>query len=352
MSSNRPFIDRLLPAPVGGGFEMPGYWVWCGSPIKAQNPGEDGRYHLFASRWPKALSMSPHWLFNSEVVRAVSDTPEGPYEFAEVVLPARGREHFDGLVTHNPSIKFWNGIYWLFYLGVSYEGPVPTVEHPLRIEDNPADKARYLATWAHKRIGLAWSRSINGPWQRPERSLFDPRPGKWDAVANTNPSACIRPDGHTVLIYKSRTVMGGPLQLGIATAPTPAGPYTRVSDAATFHFDDPEQHLEDPFIWYEDGMYQVIMKDMTGGVTGESHSGIHAVSEDGLHWRIAPQPKAYSRIIRWDDGTVTTQGSFERPNLLIQDGRPTHLFAATADGPGGFWNASRTWNMVIPLRQD
>lgn len=28
---------------------------------------------------------------------------------------------------------------------------------------------------------------------------------------------------------------------------------------------------------------------------------------------------------------------------------PTHLFAATADGPGGFRNADNTWNMVIPL---
>ncbi|MGV2786981.1 glycosyl hydrolase family 43, partial [Clostridium perfringens] len=31
------------PAPVAGGFRMPGYWIWCGSVIK----GEDGRYHMF-----------------------------------------------------------------------------------------------------------------------------------------------------------------------------------------------------------------------------------------------------------------------------------------------------------------
>jgi hypothetical protein len=33
------FSERLLPAPVGGGFAMPGYWVWCGSAI-----GDDGIY--------------------------------------------------------------------------------------------------------------------------------------------------------------------------------------------------------------------------------------------------------------------------------------------------------------------
>jgi hypothetical protein len=49
------------------------------------------------------------------------------------------------------------------------------------------------------------------------------------------------------------------------------------------------------------------------------------------------------------DGTVTTMGSFEKPFLLFQEGKPTHLFAATADGPGGFHKASNTWNMVIPI---
>lgn len=54
------FKDRVLPAPVGGGFAMDGYWVWCGSVIKATGRGEDGKYHMFASRWPRGLSFTPH----------------------------------------------------------------------------------------------------------------------------------------------------------------------------------------------------------------------------------------------------------------------------------------------------
>jgi hypothetical protein len=42
----RTFISRLQPAVASGGFELPDHWVWCGAPIR----GEDGRYHLFASR--------------------------------------------------------------------------------------------------------------------------------------------------------------------------------------------------------------------------------------------------------------------------------------------------------------
>ncbi len=51
------------------------------------------------------------------------------------------------------------------------------------------------------------------------------------------------------------------------------------------------------------------------------------------------------------DGSVTTQGSLERPFLLFDGDTPTHLFAATADGPGGFHAAENTWNMVIPLKR-
>lgn len=54
-------------------------------------------------------------------------------------------------------------------------------------------------------------------------------------------------------------------------------------------------------------------------------------------------------VIEGEDGQTIRQGSFERPQLLIKNGVPTHLFAATADGPGGFHKAENTWNICIPL---
>src|SRR5687768_17185985 len=85
-------FPELGVVPRDGGFRMPGYWVWCGSVIK----GDDGRYHMFASRWPKDLTFHPGWMTNSEIVRAVAERPEGPYQFQQVVLPARGAEYWDG----------------------------------------------------------------------------------------------------------------------------------------------------------------------------------------------------------------------------------------------------------------
>ncbi|WP_438347616.1 glycoside hydrolase family protein [Paenibacillus sp. FA6] len=334
------FFDRLMPAPRNGGFAMEGYWIWCGSVVQ----GEDGRFHMFASRWPKHLPMHPGWLVQSEVVRAESDTPQGPYVFQEVVLPARGAEYWDGRATHNPHIVRYNNTYLLYYMGTT---------HPFE-DVNPGegldlDDPKVIVARSNKRIGLATANSVNGPWTRLDEPILGVRPGKFDSYLTSNPAPIVHEDGSVLLIYKARQYEGNhfsDMALGVAWANHFDGPYRPLSDEPIFPPSD--IHLEDPFIWKTDCGYEMIAKDMDGYVCNEKHGGIHASSEDGLHWRIADNPKAYSRNVTWDDGTVTQMGNFERPFLLFQEGRPTHLFAATADGEGGFCGQN-TWNMVIPL---
>jgi hypothetical protein len=333
--------DWFLPAPRGGGFAMDGYWVWCGSVVQ----GEDGRFHMFASRWPKQLPMHPGWLVQSEVVRAVSDTPEGPYRFEEVVLPARGAEYWDGRSTHNPHIVRHKDMYLLYYMGSTHPFAEP--------EDNvlAMDDPRVIAARSNKRIGLATATSVRGPWTRRDAPILDVRPGKFDSYLTSNPAPCVHEDGSVLLIYKARRYVGhhfSEMALGAARAEHFTGPYVPVSDQPIFPPSD--IHLEDPFIWKTADGYRMIAKDMNGSIGGEKHGGINAFSEDGLRWRIADQPQAYSRTVTWDDGTVSRMGNLERPFLLFQQGRPTHLFAATADGDGNF-GGRNTWNMVIPLRE-
>ena len=62
-------------------------------------------------------------------------------------------------------------------------------------------------------------------------------------------------------------------------------------------------------------------------------------------------PKAYTKTGKWDNGEVIKQGQLKRPFVLIEDGKPTHLFFVTMDGSGGFDNGTKTWNMVIPLEE-
>ncbi|MFW5799092.1 MAG: glycosyl hydrolase family 43, partial [Planctomycetota bacterium] len=162
------FIDRLQPAARNGGFRMDDYWVWCGSVIR----GGDGRWHMFASRWPKALTFIPHWLTNSEVVRASADNPVGPYTFEEVVLPPR-EGVWDGRMTHNPTIHRCGDTWLLYYTGTTYSGPVPTPEAQLEWGGPVQLEAR-----ANQRIGLAVAPSVTGPWRRFDQPVLEARPGR------------------------------------------------------------------------------------------------------------------------------------------------------------------------------
>ena len=340
-----PFRSRLQPAPRGGGFAMDGHWIWCGSCAK----GEDGRYHLFASRWPKRLPFGPNWVSNSEVVRASADSPVGPFTFEEVVLPPRPG-HWDATMTHNPTIHRHGDTWILFYTGARGIGRDGTDAPP----PEAISHEQYALHWLTKRIGIATAPHITGPWTRRDAPILDVRPGEWDSDITSNAAPAVRPDGSVVLVYKSS--LGrmssrdkAPLKLGVAVADHWAGPYRRARPTPLDEFNGPATDIEDPYLWWQDDHFEAIFKDMTGAICGEHHGGIHAWSEDGVRWQLAPDPLAYSRKLLWDDGTVTHQGQFERPQLLIENGRPTHLFAATGNGAGGFDKMTRSWNMVVPL---
>jgi hypothetical protein len=332
------------PVPRDSGFAMAGYWVWCGSVIRA----EDGRYHMFASRWPRDITFHPGWMTDSEVVRAVSDTPEGPYTFAEVVLPRRGAEWWDGRSTHNPSITRCGSTYILFYTGST---------HPL--DDAPrgtmfaTSDPRCIAARAGKRIGVATAPAVTGPWTRLDQPVLETRPASFYSHLTSNPAPVVHADGSVTLIFKSRRYVGnghGPMTLGLARADHWLGPYRVTGDAPLFG-PDRFAELEDPFLWHNGENFELVAKDMGSTLTGEHHAGIHALSRDAEHWELARPAQAYSRTITWSDGTVQTMGQLERPFLLRDpaSGLPTHLFAATMDGPGGFNNATRSWNLCVPL---
>jgi len=351
-SPKKDFEDRnfLRNEPLGimgrvprlGGFEMADYWVWCPSVIR----GEDGRFCMFASRWPKSIPFHPGWLTSSEVVLAVADTAVGPYEFQQVILPARGAEYWDGCATHNSRIVRYGGGYALFYTGMTHPFSGVQPHEGLDLSD-----PRVITARASKRVGVALAERLSGPWRRLDAPVLPTKPGTFYSFLTSNPAPCVSEDGSVRLIFKARSYVGhvhGPMHLGVAHARTIEGPYEILSAGSIFS-PDRLGEIEDPFVWRSGTGYELIAKDMTGKLCGEYHGGMHAWSPDGVEWQLHAQPKAYSRMLRWDDGTVQNMGALERPFLLIENDRPTHLFAAVADGPGGFAHAHRTWNAAIPL---
>jgi hypothetical protein len=329
------FSKLIGKAPVKGGLRIPGYWTWCGSCIK----GEDGKYHLFASRWLKKYPFMEGYPFYSEIIHAVSNTPEGPYVFKNVALPERGENFWDGRMTHNPSVIKYGNIYYMFYIGSTYSGEGPTTDSLKNVKN-------IFKTPAYRniRIGIAKTNSLNGNWERLDKPILSPQPNGFDSVIVTNPAPCVGDSGEIYLVYRT-FIRGTGQRLGVARAVHPDSTFSRMIQKPISSVT-----VEDPFIWRMNGMFYIIAKDMTGDITGEKLAGVFMKTKDITHWKQANYVKAYSRKIVWDNNVTTIQGSFERPNILFENGMPAYLFAATADGPGDFWNAANTWTMVIPLK--
>ena len=340
-------LGDFREAPVNGGLQMDGYWVWGSSVIK----GDDGKYHMYASRWPKYLPFHPGWMIASEIVHAVSDTPEGPYAYDAVALGARGAQYWDGRSCHNPKVVKYKDDYIIYYMGSTHPFDDITTDNVKEL--TLSSKWCIAGRWG-KRIGLATSKSPYGPWKRLDQPILDVAPNTFYSYLTSNPSPLIKKDGSVVLLFKGRAYLEDKIThsdmfIGVATAASFDGKYTVMGNEPIFS-KDKFGVVEDPHLWSDDSGYHMIAKDMTGKITRSSHGGLIAHSQDGINWELDKNPKAYTRTVKWNNGKTIEQGQLERPFVLVENGKPTHIFFATMDGSGGFGYGTKTWNMVIPLK--
>lgn len=327
--------------------KLENYHSWDSSVIEV-----DGKYHMFTSRWDKKLGFGWNWLFHSEIIHSVSDKPEGPYHFKNVVLPRRGREFFDGMNTHNTCIKQYDGKFYLYYMGNTYGNDISQ-------NFDGISEMSIHETWNRKRIGVAVADDINGEFVRRDTPLLEPRDCRyWDCTITTNPSVAILPDGTTYMIYKSRRSADHPLQLGIAVADRPDGEFRRLSDEPNLQFEGTNFCVEDPYLWYDEKRkkFCIIAKDdcrnEATSITGQWGSGFYAESDDCIHFEIAPNPLVYTREVHWMDGTVTVQTNFERPSLLFdKNGIPTHLFCASGNGDTPYYFEDSSYVVCTKLEE-
>jgi hypothetical protein len=287
----QPIINRLLPIPKDSGFRQDGYFIWCGSMIRAE-----GRYHLFASRWPEGtgdlVGSLDGYRTDSEIVHAVAENPVGPYRFQSVALGGRGGDWWDGQSCHGPKIVKVGDRFVLYYQGIAC--------HTTR-----------------RKIGYAWASNIAGPWHRCEHEI----PLTEDA---NNPAPYIDPDGSVLLAY--RTYQNDNLAIHIARADAFDGDYETVAENVF-----PAGYLEDPDLYFADGQYHMIVEDNGGALTGSVRHGGHLVSSDGTHWQPANPAKVYTHTMRWTDGTSWEATRRERPDMFNDNegvkghSHPTHL---------------------------
>jgi hypothetical protein len=304
----------------------------------------DGRYHMLASSWPMSLPFMAGYPICSRVIRAEAAGPAGPFTFRQVVLPDRGPDFWDGRATHNPQIHRVGDTWALFYIGTTFAGDRPATRAALSETGDLIERA-----YSRFRIGCATAPDPRGPWTRLDAPVLDVRPGKWDSTITTNPAVCVCRDGWLLMLYRSNTPGG--CRLGAARAPRLGEPFERISDEPILA----DLAIEDPFVWQNaEGVYEMVAKDLSGRITGEFHAGVHAISDDGARWRLAGEPKAWSRTLRFADGTSRTFGHLERPYVLMgPSGEPVMLYLATAIPEGPFKKIDArlhdTWITAIPL---
>ncbi|MBE5782222.1 MAG: hypothetical protein E7329_02770 [Clostridiales bacterium] len=293
------FADLLCPAALESGFRMEGYHVWCGSPIR----GEDGRYYLFASRWPEETRFPEGYMHHSEIVLAVADDLSQPFQYVKTVISKRDRKYWDGEMAHNPQILKVNGEYLLFYIG-SPDGRQET-----------------------RAIGMARSSSLTGEFHRPDYPLQLP------PNAN-NPAVCQGGDGCLYMAFRD-----GKLRMSIARAAGPDAPFETIA------FDlFPGIRVEDPFLFYRDGHFEMLAEDNQAGLTGHSRWGAHLRSEDGVRWEKMNPPIAYDHTLRYGDGSCLQAIRRERPQLLFdENGKAIALFN------GVLAQGKNTWNYIQPI---
>ena len=326
--------EMIQPIPLSAKFINDSSYIWCGTMVKSDT---DRKYHLFYSRWSKKLGMAA-WVTHSEIAHAVSESPFGPFKFKDISLPVRGANYWDGMVTHNPTIHFYNGKYYLYYMGNYGDGNITSPE----------------LNWTHRnnqRIGVAIANDPNGPWQRFNQPLIDVSPDSTalDALMVSNPSVTQMRDGRFLMVYKGVAKkkplpFGGPVVHLTAIADRPEGPFVK-QNKPIFTAKNVDFPAEDPYVWYQDNCYYAIVKDMKGAFTNAGRSLVLFYSLNGLDWKLAKQPLVSDLNIHWADGTTQKLEALERPQLFFENGKLVALLCAVNETP------DHSYNVQIPVRQ-
>ena len=343
----------IQPVPFTAIYSEDSSFVWCGTMLL----GQDRLYHLFYSRWPVKYGFNA-WVTNSEIAHAVSKSPTGPFKFNNVILPARGKQYWDGLCTHNPTVHFFKGKYYLYYVGNTGDGIIPYLQNQAgnnlnRQDIDSIEKKRNGLNWIHRnnqRIGVAVADNPEGPWKRSDTPLLDVSEDSTvhDALMVSNPSVTEMCDGKYLMVYKAvakKNILpfGGPIVHLTAISGSPEGPFVK-QNKPIFTSEGTSFAAEDPCIWYQDGSYYAIVKDMQGVFTHQGKSLALFCSKDGFDWKLARHSLVSNLEVLFEDGSIRKFQSLERPQLYFEKGKPVIILLA------GQIDKEHTFNIQIPLK--
>ena len=315
-------------ALVAGKYVIPaadGHWNWGMAPIYDEN----GKLHVFNSVIPSKNNMGG-WKTRSKIGHYTADQPEGPYKFEGFAFAS------DESTYHNPQISKVGDTYVLVFMMNRYK----------------EEKG------SRQEVGLATAKSLDGPWTESPLNPVIPAAGRLgDANINhaSNPTFVAAPDGTFRIYYKSMTdelpAKQGFREISLAVAEQIEGPYVNHTENPLISYADKKLDIEDPYAFYYDGSYFMIVEDRLGvadmltgktpqGKNGGYRPGLIYKSHDGIDWG---EPEIAYQTNEFYFGDKL--GRSERPSILWKAGVPECLFLACHDDnpTAGYFLRIKDW---------
>ncbi len=304
------------PRDQGNGLEdrkIENYAYWDGGIIKNE---ENGKYYMFASRWDEEKGHGG-WK-NSVGIYAVSDNFYGPYVEQEGLLWPDNRNG----AGHNV--------------------------YPFKLKDGDPNGKYAIINSDNGRPGdIFVADSLDGPWTYCTSITSNIEGGGFVAI---NVAVLLRPDGK----YQALGRYGD-----IAIADDLKGPWRVAVDSLweqvpglPYRDADGGNRLEDPTMWYSNGMYHIVVNHWN------MRKAFYMTSKDGItNWQLhsgsAYEPDA--DFLRYTDGTVNNWNKIERPYAYIEDGELKAFTFAVIDSPkeedkGGDLHGSKI--IVVPFNSE
>ena len=284
---------------LGMAIEEPDYFLWGASPVIDEN----GKVHLFAARWPAEQEMKG-WKTHSEIARYTSNSPEGPFEFQEVVISGRPGK----MAPHNPNISKIDGKYYLLHI-CNTEALSKNQEIYMMVAETPEGPWKQV-----NGNGLVLS-----PPENKEIWCYDSR------VGVNNPSFLKDYQGKYRIYFKAAPQDGGERRFGVAISENPEGPYVHQPQSVTSN----TGLVEDAYSFMYNAKYYLLSRTGKDSII-KGVDGLLWESDDGIMFN-DPVPGYYGvnhYLPNHNVNHIARSGQFERPQLLINNGTPRYLFTA------------------------
>lgn len=315
--------DKIQPIDTTNIFYDPLYFNWCSSIIK----GEDGKYHLFYSRWKKELGFTS-WMTHSTIAHAVADKPEGPYRYVKTVLDftEENKQAGEMISAHNPKITLLNGKYYLYFVSARTKSAVTNQELITTGKTGSRKNLQRETVRTSQRVYVATSTSVNGEWRINPESLLEP--GKPIDKLVVNPAVTQGPDKRFYMIVKGDKPNSVEFKRNqaIAISDFPDKNFILQSKPVIEDWD-----TEDTSLWYDK-------------ITQHYYAVFHAhtyigmmCSVNGTDWSKAVDFTIMKKYIKRKDGlSPIIPDRMERPFVFEENGIPSVLSLAVKKGEDAY----------------